>query len=211
MFREYAVDPKTIGSDWQTFRYLIEKFGFEKGRLISQFPSKWFKEVYAVTKGLPDIERKRIEVKLKQIKEVKITKVVGSRRPYNPDLSWLKNALDQHAVIPFHAIIAETKPTGQDVVLVASEVDESHPLMVSPQDCLVPRVGTELAKAMSLMLISAQDRVLFIDPYFDIIEAKYQKTLKACLDIVKYRRTQKTCYEIHFRHHHDKSLDKLEQ
>ena len=45
MLQEYAVEPAAIGSDWQTFRYLIEKFGFDQGRLISQFPKHWFREV----------------------------------------------------------------------------------------------------------------------------------------------------------------------
>jgi hypothetical protein len=39
MFFEYAVEPHAIGSNWQNFRYLIEKFGFDRGRLISQFRS----------------------------------------------------------------------------------------------------------------------------------------------------------------------------
>jgi hypothetical protein len=47
MLYEYAVEPRAIGSNWETFRYVIEKFGFDKGRLISDFPhSKWCDEVY---------------------------------------------------------------------------------------------------------------------------------------------------------------------
>ena len=41
MLFEYAVEPQAIGSNWQNFRYLIEKFGFDRGRLISQFPKAW--------------------------------------------------------------------------------------------------------------------------------------------------------------------------
>ena len=46
MLFEYAVEPQAIGSSWQNFLYLIEKFGFDRGRLISRFPKDWFKEVY---------------------------------------------------------------------------------------------------------------------------------------------------------------------
>jgi hypothetical protein len=35
MFYEYAIDPRAVGSSWATFRYIIEKFGFDQGRLIS--------------------------------------------------------------------------------------------------------------------------------------------------------------------------------
>jgi hypothetical protein len=45
---EYAVEPKVIGSSWQRFLYLIEKFGFDRGRLISRFPGKWEREVITV-------------------------------------------------------------------------------------------------------------------------------------------------------------------
>lgn len=38
MLHEYAVEPQAIGSSWERFRYVIEKFGFDRGRLISQFP-----------------------------------------------------------------------------------------------------------------------------------------------------------------------------
>jgi hypothetical protein len=41
MFYEYAIEPRAIGSSWATFRYIIEKFGFDKGRLISEFPRRW--------------------------------------------------------------------------------------------------------------------------------------------------------------------------
>ena len=37
MLFEYAVEPRAIGSNWKDFKYLIEKFGFDRGRLISRF------------------------------------------------------------------------------------------------------------------------------------------------------------------------------
>ena len=171
MLYEYAVEPQAIGSDWLTFRYLVEKFGFDRGRLISQFPKHWFREVYRAAEGLSDVQRKRIEEALNQAKR---TKVVRFGRPYDPALGgWLDNALAQHAVAPFHAIIAETKPTGQDAVLVAAEVDELDPLMVSPHTWQVPRVGSVLADAMGPMLRSART-LLFVDRYFEIRDAHYR-------------------------------------
>jgi hypothetical protein len=40
---------------------VIEKFGFDKGRLISQFPKHWFRDVYEATSGLPPVQKKRVE------------------------------------------------------------------------------------------------------------------------------------------------------
>jgi hypothetical protein len=57
MMYEYAVEPQAIGTNWQTFRYVIEKFGFDKGRLISEFPKHWFRDVYHASSGLSPIQK----------------------------------------------------------------------------------------------------------------------------------------------------------
>ena len=115
MLYEYAVEPQAIGSSWATFRYLIEKFGFDKGRLISQFPKKWFREVYEATAGLPPVQKKRIEEALNQARK---NKVVRCGRPYDPDAGdWLHNALTEHKRSPFRAVIATENPNGDEIVL----------------------------------------------------------------------------------------------
>ena len=198
MLHEYAVEPHAIGSDWHTFRYLIEKFGFDRGRLISCFPKRWFREVYSASAGFTDMQRKHMEEVLAQAKKYK---VVRSGRPYDPSLGgWLDNALAQHAVAPFHAIISEVKPAGQEVVLEAANVDERDPLMISPHTWEVARVGAVLANAIGPMLKSART-LLFVDPYFDIREPRYQETLQACLDIVQSSNAKGARCEIHYRDH----------
>jgi len=198
MLLEYAVEPRVIGSSWQNFRYFIEKFGFDRGRLISQFPKAWFKEVYAASSGLRPVERARLEESLRRAKQ---TKVVRNGRAYDPTLgSWLDNALAQHAAAPFHAIIAETKPVGQDLVLAAADVDEADPLMVSSHTWQVSRVGSVLADAMGPMLRSAKT-ILFVDRFFDIREARYLETLKACLEVVHASGTNEVRCEIHYCEH----------
>jgi hypothetical protein len=66
MLDEYAVEPEAIGLSWSDFRYVIEKFGFDHGRLISRFPNRWFEMVLEVAKTLPDVERKRVTVGLER-------------------------------------------------------------------------------------------------------------------------------------------------
>jgi hypothetical protein len=58
-----------------------------------------------------------------------------------------KNAITQHAVSPFQAIIAEGNPAAVAGVVTAGEADEHHPLMVSAHTWEVKSVGTALAKA----------------------------------------------------------------
>ena len=209
MLYEYAVEPQAIGSDWQTFRYLFEKFGFDRGRLISRFPKHWFREVYRSAEGLPDLQRKRIEEALNQATK---TKVVRCGRRYDPSVGgWLDNALAQHADEPFRAIIAGTRPAGQDAVLGADEVDELHPLMVSPHTWQVARVGSALADAMGPMLRSART-LLFVDRFFDIRERRYQETLEACLDIAHSKGANGVRCEIHYCDHDSRpSADTIER
>jgi hypothetical protein len=198
MLFEYAVEPRAIGSTWQNFRYLIEKFGFDRGRLISQFPNDWFKEVYAASVAMKDVERKRF---VETLKRAQRCKVIRSGRRYDPSLgNWLKNAVAQHNVVPFHAIIAEVNPTALADVISVDEVDDAHPLMVSAHTWEVERVGKALAQAMAPLLTSAH-RVLFVDRFFDISKSRYRETLKSCLDVLTANGAGRAHCEIHFCDH----------
>jgi hypothetical protein len=198
MLFEYAVEPQAIGSSWQNFRYLIEKFGFDRGRLISRFPGKWEREVYAAAAQMKPTERARLEIALTHAKH---SKFIRSGRRYDPALgSWFQNAVTQHAVLPFHAIIAERNPAAVAGVVTIDEADEHHPLMVSAHTWEVERVGTALAASMRPLLTSAKT-VLFVDRFFDISKAHYQETLKACLDVIKASGAAGVRCEIHYCDH----------
>lgn len=198
MLFEYAVEPQAIGSSWQNFRYLIEKFGFDRGRLISRFPGKWEREVYAAAAQMKPTERARLEIALNQAKQ---SKFFRSGRPYDPAIgTWSQNAIAQHAMTPFHAIIAEQNPAAHPQVVTVDEVDEQHPLMVSAHTWEVERVGTTLASALRPLLTSAKS-VLFVDRFFDISKAQYQETLKACLDVIQASGGAGVRCEIHFCDH----------
>ncbi|MBR0878554.1 hypothetical protein JQ608_15440 [Bradyrhizobium liaoningense] len=199
MLFEYAVEPKAIGSNWKDFKYLIEKFGFDRGRLISRFPKKWERDVIEVAQksGMGDVRLKSLVSRLQQ---AKTTALISSRRNYDPSIGdWLENALLQQ-VQPFHAIIASENRGNRAYVLVADEIDETDPLMVAPNNWEVPRVGADLASAMAPLLRSSKD-VLFIDRYFDIQNARYTETLKASLAIISASGIDGVQCEIHYGEH----------
>jgi hypothetical protein len=129
MLYEYAVEPKAIGSSWHNFRYLIEKFGFDRGRVISRFPRKWERDVIAAADAadLSDMKREKLVELLSRAKTT-----ARSGRPYDPAAGdWLQNAINQQAVKPFHAIIASENPQAREFIVIAEDADEAHPLMVS--------------------------------------------------------------------------------
>jgi hypothetical protein len=197
MLDEYAVEPEAIGASWSDFRYLIEKFGFDQGRLISKFPAHWFNMVLEVAKALPDVEKKRVTVGLERAKRC----VIDTRRPYNARLaSWLENAVAEHARLPFHAIIAKANPQDVGQVLTLGEIEGAHNLFAAERDAKVDRVAGALAGIAAPLLIYSKT-VLFVDGFYDPSDRRYQRALRAYLQMVAENGcAEKTC-EIHFVDH----------
>ena len=54
----YAVDP-AAPTDSNELRSLLEKFGFDTGRFIAEFPLGWIDEVRAAFARATEMERKR--------------------------------------------------------------------------------------------------------------------------------------------------------
>ncbi len=200
MYKEYAVEPAAIGSNWETFRYLIEKFGFQEGRLVSRFPAKWERLVIEAAKmaDVGDIALKRIIEKLRKEKKIKI---INSGREYDSNLgSWIANARTAHIVKPFHAIIAQGSHE-EDKIVAPEYLEESHPLMIARRDRNVPRTSKKLAEAFLPLLLSASE-VDIVDPFFDLQNSKYKNFLSLLLSSMYDSRKNKKenlPIRIHFR------------
>lgn len=200
MLQEYAVDPAAIAEDWKTCRYLAELFGFDRGRLISQFPKKWLSLAIAATDHLPDREKKRVVEKLKYLKDHASIRI---GRPYDPDLpGWLDNALAEHGREPFHAIISAANPGGDACVVRSDEVDDSHALMKCARERAVPRDVESLAGALQGMLRFGA-RIVFVDPFFDPYNVRHKRMFFRLLSIAGLLNPRAEC-EIHYRHHPNK-------
>jgi hypothetical protein len=207
MHFEYAVEPRAIGSSWATFRYLIEQFGFDKGRLISQFPKHWFRDVYDSTSGFLPVQKLRVTEALNQATK---NKVVRCNRAYDVNAgNWLYNALSEHRRSPFRAIVAAENPSGDQAVLLADDIDELQPLMNVPRDSAVPRDPGSLSAAMREILRFGS-RILFVDPFYDPFNPRYKTTFRECFAIIRSLNPDALC-EIHYRNnntptHADKTL-----
>jgi hypothetical protein len=126
--------------------------------------------------------------------------VVRFGRQYDANLDWLRNALDQQASKPFHAIIAEENPESLPFVVRSEDIDEAHPLMGAPHNWEVPRVGASLAHAMGPLLRTAQT-VRFVDKYFKFDDPRYKETLRESLSIISGCGRSDIRCEIHFADH----------
>ncbi len=166
MHSEYAVEPTAIGADCKTFRYLIEKFGFDKGRLISRMPKRWEKKVIAAAKdaGLPDV---RMASLVERLRHTKKRRVVDFGRCYDSNATWMENALREHRRRPFRAIIGATADAACSVSLTADLCNDDHELIAAPNSCNVPRTADAIAGAL-LMFVYASREIDVVDRYFNI-------------------------------------------
>ena len=193
-----------MGSSWETFRYLIEKFGFQEGRLISRFPGTWERKVIeaAAAADVSNVARTRIVEKLLQKKR---TALIKTGRAYDPALqSWLENALASHAARPFRAIIAEEERTEIEVVSPV-ELDADNPLMAAPTSRDIPRTAADLAGACSLLLRAARE-INLVDPYFDLrnVGGDYRGPLELMMRSMHMAEKENVYIRIHYRAHYSR-------
>lgn len=180
MLREFAVDPALFG-DFQEFRYLIEKFGVTKARMITEFPKKWRKMVYASATGFTPRQRKQLQVWLSD----KATMfLVPSGRDFCSSGDWLTDAELAHDQNPFHAILANENPRNHDKILVTADtLLESEPLFDCPREILMPRTPEEFAKVAGPLLKWSR-QIIFVDPYVRA-QKQWNNSLKAMFHYIQ--------------------------
>jgi hypothetical protein len=172
MIKEYALDPNLLES-WERVRYYCEMFGYDKGRLISEYPRKWKKMVWASVSTAMPVERKRIEEFLSRMD----SRLIRRNRTYDGNLAWLTNAEREHQRQPFAAILAVENPNGNDFVIPNEEIADVHPLITSRKLPEVRRTPEAMAEAMGHLFETAK-RVLFIDPHFDPEPSQHHRNPK---------------------------------
>lgn len=165
MHKEYAVEPEAIGASWEDFRFLIEYFGYSRGRLISKFPRNWSREVIDAARaaGVPDIAYSKIVERLKNRNRDVLIK---TGRAYDSSSTWIENAIRSNEISAFHAILAAKAGESENCTCV-SDVDETNPLMSSPISVQVERTPTSIALCCQLLISQAKE-VDIVDPFFDI-------------------------------------------
>lgn len=200
MLSEYAVDPAAIGADWRTFKDLIDRFGADKGRLISRLPAKWEKKVIQAAKdaGVPEIRMASIVERLSNSKH----KVVDFNRAYDHEADWIKNALREHGTRPFKAIICEAGLAACAVTIQPDDCSDGHPLFPAATSRDVTRTADEIADALHL-LTAVSKKVDIVDPFFDLrpTEGNYLAPLTSLLARLGSGPWPPKAIRIHFRDH----------
>jgi len=176
MIHEFALDP-ACATDWKVFKSLIGNAGVQYGRLISQFPSNWTDVVFDACNNLPPIKRKTIIDKyLKSRKNIE-QKLIDVNRVFIKDLGWRENAVKQHSMVPFHAIISLENPERYENIIIAEDIDEETDLWNVPRGKVIQRKAYDLADCAKMLLNISKD-ILIIEPNFKPQEMRFLEPLK---------------------------------
>ena len=191
MIYEYALEPRLL-NNWKDFRYFTEKFSFYEGRLISRFPKRWKRDVYAL---LSECEVRECSVmQLKRVEGLlfgkdsdgKIAfddKMLVRQHEWNAEKDWLTNAEAEHGKRPFHAVLAKDNPREKEFVLVGDDVEDSEdssPLFAVPQTFTWPKSAQEMAELVAPVLQWAEE-ILLIDPNFGPENRRHQLPMERFL------------------------------
>ena len=200
MLSEYAVEPAAIGGDWNTFRYLIEKFGADKGRLISRLPNKWERKVIKAAKDA-DVPNMKLHSMVERLNGAK-HKVGDFSRLYDHEASWIVNAVREHGGRPFRAILCSDSATPCAEALAPDDCSDEHPLFSSPISRDVARTADEIASALHLFAVVTHE-IDIVDPYFDLRPAKgnYIGPFAALLAKIASTTPSPKVIRVHFRSH----------
>lgn len=193
MIYEYAVEPKCL-REWQNFRYLVEHFGVSRGRLISQFPKDWLKQVYGTCSGFSFRQKQQLEIELKRLKKGGL---VRSGREYDKSKDWVTNALSQFEKDhPFHAVIVDSFANPPDGVLIADEITPGDSCWQNDREVRVERTVYALGNAVAGLLKIA-DRIIFVDKMFTPNSDRWQILLAKFIALASIERNKSPIIEYH--------------
>jgi len=205
MIREYAIEPKAL-NNWKDCRYILEKFGFVNGRLISKFPKEWVKLVYSECSELLPKEKKRTSEFLLRAKK----HLIAANRNYNRNLDWLPNAEEQHETKPFHAIIATSNPNMNADVVTKDELDEEHPLLQCDGCLTIERKATQMAECVAPILTISK-RIILVDRYFSKMQQRHFRPLNEFLRVIENSQANAVLQTIEYHCEETDALDNFEQ
>ena len=213
MIYEYALEPELVASwhDRIRGRFFIDNFGSDTGRVVSCYPKKWKKHVWAAfDKAFPqtlteeelakkETARGRIEELIKQFKTPPVIQRPGDN--WLPDRDWLANAEREHERKPFHTILAHSNPRQNSSVMLENDIlDGKAERWAAPGGMIVLRNAAEMAKSVAPMLRCAT-RILFVDPYFDAGKPRFRNPLATFITTAGVRSGRNVSEQITFELH----------
>lgn len=183
MIGEYAVEPASVATCDSPVKFL-DGFGPGTGRLIAPLPkeNRWMGTLTrALSESTPRQLKSwaRLEQRLMELRLSRPTREAlfsPRSRPYDGTRPWIDNAVAQHRIAPFAAIIAD-EPQAH---FPPDDADGLQPLFQAVRGLRVPRTGSAIVDAVR-PLLNLSSRVILVDPYFDPELTRFQGVVTGIL------------------------------
>jgi hypothetical protein len=176
LWKEYAIEP-SLFANYHLGDAILSGIGIEHGRIVGAVPRRWEREVRRATVGQREIERRRIEERLANLRNA----IIPRHCEWNGARTWREQAFEVHAVDPFDWILVNGPDAHQSAVDAALGIGG---LMCwdSARSVEIPRTAACLAVAAKPMLCQARTVVL-VDAYFNpsgqVHQSKWLRPLHA--------------------------------
>ncbi|MBE3920727.1 hypothetical protein HJ152_04735 [Vibrio parahaemolyticus] len=165
---EFAIAPNQISS-LADLALLESRMGFEKGAVLSRFPSGWFREVsQQLNAGLDGTQLGRATEKLRKLKSKKL---IALGRTFEGD-AWAEAAISSHTIKPFHRLIEESFNELPIFSSSLMNLEDDDFVFISQYT----RDAESLANAAAALLLGAE-KVTIYDPYICATKPGCCKTL----------------------------------
>lgn len=172
----YAVDP-ALATDWKALRYVLSHGGMDNARLLLKYPKGWFKEALAIAGQKGWAHSKRVEELWMRYKSSCFVRPLVNL-DYDPEMTWLNNALGIEGHIAPHAIIV---PNGQghsnERVLEEDELDGNELWLVESSVSL-ERNAQAFEEAFRVLILCCR-KLTIVEPHFDPAQEKWRSVLEA--------------------------------
>ena len=163
MLREYAVEPEAFSS-WEVLRHILSECGvYNKGRMISNFPSKeWIRLVCGQIDKFPS------QMDVKRAKEYLLAnkaKLISMGRTFDRQKDWLKNAISSHEEKPFQGVLVKNEDGTKEGILKVDEMTFEEPEWNIDSDDKIPRT-TEAIVETAAPLLQISRSIALVDRNF---------------------------------------------
>lgn len=163
MIKEFAIEPNVI-NNWRDCRYFLDQMGVCKGRVLSEYPENWKKLVFESLAGCKPKEKSRI---VEYLRTLAPPTLYRRKRAYWDDgRPWLMNAISEHQINPFHAIISnEMTDEEHNVIEAESCTTSSAPKWQIETSQRVERNPEKMANSIDWLLLHSR-HIILIDRNF---------------------------------------------
>jgi hypothetical protein len=164
MFAEFAVEPAAMARSIDRFTGMIDRFGIDQGRIISDFADGgWANAVMAAAEAnLPPAAQQSVEARLADAKREKT--ILRMRTYPKVPGGWAANVIAEDTREPWHGVVSEEGCCRLACETKVADVRNSHPPFNVPRSGDFPRTAEGIVSAAT-QLIRISKVLHLVDPH----------------------------------------------